>query len=101
MGAIAKGHNQTLNPELDGEGQTSFDPGEVPFGIYVQWGKRTLYSENRRNTGNRRAMRVYPPLSRGGAVVPDQLLVAVDQDGDGDFQDYVFMLVNVQPATPK
>jgi len=27
MGSIAKGHNQTLSPELEGEGQTSFDPG--------------------------------------------------------------------------
>lgn len=101
MGAIGKGHNQTLNPELDGEGQTSFDPGEAPFGIYVKLGKRTLHSENSRNTGKHHVMRVYPPLSRGGAAVPDQLVVAVDQDGDGDFQDYVFMLVNAHPLTPQ
>jgi hypothetical protein len=101
LGIIGKGHNQTLNPELDGEGQTSFDPGAVPFGIYVKLGKRTLYSENSRNTGKHHVMRVYPPRSRGGAVVPDQLLVAVDQDGDGDFQDYVFMLVNADPLTPQ
>jgi hypothetical protein len=99
MGSIAKGHNQTLNPELAGEGQTSFDPGETAFGIFVKLPKRTLYSEDQRNSdAAKHAMRVYPLLSRGGARVPDALLVVVDEDGDGDFQDYVFTLVNVKPA---
>ena len=99
MGNIAKGHNQTLNPELEGEGQTSFDPGDTAFGIFVRLPKRTLYSEDQRNSdGAKHAMRVYPLRSRGGAQVPDALLVVVDEDGDGDFQDYVFTLVNVKPA---
>ena len=99
MGSIAKGHNQTLNPELEGEGQTSFDPGEAAFGIFVKLPKRTLYSEDQRNSSAaKHAMRVYPLHSRGGARVSDALLVAVDEDGDGDFQDYVFTLVNVKPA---
>ncbi|MGB8294990.1 MAG: hypothetical protein WCG85_06150 [Polyangia bacterium] len=99
MGNIAKGHNQTLNPELEGEGQTSFDPGDSAFGIFVKLPKRTLYSEDQRNSdGAKHAMRVYPLRSRGGAPVPDALLVVVDEDGDGDFQDYVFTLVNVKPA---
>jgi hypothetical protein len=98
MGSIAKGRNQTLNPELAGEGQTSFDPGETPFGIFVKLPKRTLHSEDQRNSdASKHAMRVYPLLSRGGARVPDALLVVVDEDGDGDFQDYVFTLVNVKP----
>ena len=99
MGNIAKGHNQTLSPELEGEGQTSFDPGEAPFGIFVKLPKRTLYSEGQRNSeAAKHAMRVYPLRSRGGARVPDALLVVVDEDGDNDFQDYVFTLVNVKPA---
>jgi hypothetical protein len=99
MGSIAKGHNQTLSPELEGEGQTSFDPGEAPFGIFVKLPKRTLYSEGQRNSeAAKHAMRVYPLRSRGGARVPDALLVVVDEDGDSDFQDYVFTLVNVKPA---
>jgi hypothetical protein len=99
MGTIAKGHNQTLNPELEGEGQTSFDPGDTRFGIFVKLPKRTLYSEDQRNSdAAKHAMRVYPLRSRGGAQVPDALLVVVDEDGDGDFQDYVFTLVNVKPA---
>jgi hypothetical protein len=99
MGSIGKGHNQTLNPELEGEGQTSFDPGESPFGIFVKLPKRTLYSESQRNSeAAKHAMRVYPLRSRGGAPVPEALLVVVDEDGDSDFQDYVFTLVNVKPA---
>lgn len=99
MGSIAKGHNQTLNPELDGEGQTSFDPGNNPFGVFVKLPKQTLYSETQRNgEGSKAAMRVFPLRSRGGAQVPDAMLVVVDEDGDGDFQDYVFTLVNVKPA---
>lgn len=99
MGSIAKGHNQTLNPELDGEGQTSFDPGANPFGIFIKLPKRTLYSQAERNAqGTHAVMRVFPLRSRGGAQVPDALLVLVDEDGDGDFQDYVFTLVNVKPA---
>ena len=99
MGSIAKGHNQTLNPELDGEGQTSFDPGSNPFGIFVKLPKRTFYSQAERNAqGTHAVMRVFPLRSRGGAQVPDALLVLVDEDGDGDFQDYVFTLVNVKPA---
>jgi hypothetical protein len=99
MGSIAKGHNQTLNPELEGEGQTSFDPGDAPFGIFVKLPKRTLYSEGQRNGETaKHAMRVYPLRSRGGAQVPDAMLVVVDEDGDSDFQDYVFTLVNVKPA---
>jgi hypothetical protein len=101
MGNIAKGHNQTLNPELDGEGQTSFDPGETPFGIFVKLPNRLLFSEAERNPdGAKHAMRVFELRSRGGAQVPDSLLVVVDEDGDGDFQDYVFTLVNVKPAEP-
>jgi hypothetical protein len=99
MGIIAKGHNQTLNPELEGEGQTSFDPGDTAFGIFVKLPKRTLYSEDHRNGESaKHMMRVYPLRSRGGARVPDAFLVVVDEDGDGDFQDYVFTLVNVKPA---
>jgi len=99
MGTIAKGHNQTLNPELEGEGQTSFDPGDKAFGVFVKLPKRTLYSEDQRNSeAAKHAMRIYPLRSRGGARVPDAMLVVVDEDGDGDFQDYVFTLVNVKPA---
>ena len=97
IGSSSKAHNQTLNPELESESQASFDPGESTFGLYLKVGKRTLYSDPGLNSGTA-AVRVYPLRSRGRALVPDAFVVAYDQDGDGDFQDHVFMLWNVKPA---
>jgi hypothetical protein len=97
LGSSARGHNQTLNPDLGSESRSSFDPGEAPFGLYLQVGKRTLYSDPAQNGGAARA-RVYPLRSRGRTLVPDAYVVAFDEDDDGDFQDQVFMLWNVKPV---
>jgi hypothetical protein len=99
IGLATPEHNQTLNPELEGESQGSFDLGEVPFGLYLKAGRRTFYSDARRSEGaSKAAARMYPLRSRGRAPVPDAYMIAYDVDGDGDFQDYVFMLWNVHPA---
>jgi hypothetical protein len=97
IGSASRAHNQTLNPELDSESQTSFDPGEVAFGLYLKAGRRTLHSDAKLNDGAA-AVRVYPLRSRGRFVVPDAFVAAFDEDGDGDFQDHVFMLWNVKLA---
>jgi hypothetical protein len=96
MGMAGKAHAQTLNPELEGESQTSFDAGDGPFGIYLSAGKRTLYADEA--VSRQKAARVYPLRSRGRTLVQDAYIVAFDEDGDGDFQDHVFMLWNVKPA---
>lgn len=99
IGAVAKGHSQTLNPELDADSQTSFEPGEEGFGLYVKVGRRTFYSDDKMSAGSPvRAARTYPLRSRGRTPVQDAYVVAFDEDGDGDFQDHVFMLWNVKPA---
>jgi hypothetical protein len=99
IGSVAKGHSQTLNPELDPDSQTSFDPGEGPFGLTLKVGRRTFYSDDKLNVGAPvRAARAYPLRSRGRTPVQDAYVVAFDEDGDGDFQDHVFMLWNVKPA---
>jgi hypothetical protein len=97
IGSAAKAHNQMLNPELESESQASFDLGVVTFGLYLKAGSRTLYSDPSLNSGTA-VTRVYPLRSRGRALVPDAYIVAFDEDGDGDFQDHVFMLWNVTPA---
>ena len=97
IGSAGKAHNQMLNPELESESRASFDLGEVKFGLYLKAGTRTLYSDPGLNGGNA-VTRVYPLRSRGRALVPDAFVVAFDEDGDGDFQDHVFMLWNVQPT---
>jgi hypothetical protein len=99
IGATSKGHHQTLNPELGGESQTSFDPGETAFGLYLKAGRRTFYSNDELNVGEQKHLaRVYPLRSRGHTLVQDAYVVAFDEDGNGDFQDHVFMLWNVKPA---
>jgi hypothetical protein len=99
VGSASKAHNQMLNPELDSESQASFDPGETAFGLYLKVGKRTFYSDETLNAGtSKAAVRVYPLRSRGRTLVPDAYVVAFDEDGDGDFQDHVFMLWNVKPS---
>jgi hypothetical protein len=97
IGSASKAQSQMLNPELEAESQASFDLGEVTFGLYLKAGSRTLYSDPRLNSGST-VTRTYPLRSRGRAAVPDAYVVAFDEDGDGDFQDHVFMLWNVTPA---
>ena len=99
LGSAAKGHNQTLNPELEGESQTSFDPGDAAFGLFLKAGKRTFYSEDGLNVGAlKHVAKVFPLRSRGRTPVQDAYVVAFDEDGNGDYQDHVFMLWNVKPA---
>jgi hypothetical protein len=99
IASASKAHNQTLNPELNGDSQGSFDLGETAFGLYLKAGPRTLYSDGRLNAGTpKAAARVYPLRSRGRTPVPDAYVVAFDADGDNDFQDYVFLLWNVKSA---
>jgi hypothetical protein len=99
IGSACRTYRQTLNPELEGESQTSFDPGDAAFGLYLKVGRLTLYSDGSRNSGARkRAARAFPLRSRGRTPVQDAYVVAFDEDGDGDYQDHVFMLWNAKPA---
>jgi hypothetical protein len=99
IGRVAKGQHQTLNPELEGDSQTSFDPGEAAFGLFLKTGKKTLYSDDSLNTGaHKHVAKVFPLRSRGRTPVQDAYVVAFDEDGNGDYQDHVFMLWNVNPA---
>jgi hypothetical protein len=98
-GALAPGHNQTLNPELEAGGQASFDPGEEPFGLWVKTKQGTFHTEDARNTGPlHHAARVYPLRSRGGEAVPGAFLVAFEDSAVPDYQDAVFVLWNVKAA---
>jgi len=99
IGGVERGRPQTLNPELKGDSQTSFDPGDAVFGLYLKAGKRMLYSDDSLNPGaEKHVARVYPLRSRGRTLVQDAYVVAFDEDNDRDFQDHVFMLWNVKPA---
>lgn len=107
LGVVAGGQHQTLNPELE-IGETSFDAGEAPFGIYVQVGKQTLHGDDALNKPPRRAARVFPMSTRDGAKVSDAFVIAFDLDAEAgaagaagaaaDFQDVVFVLWNAVAA---
>ncbi|SDJ86280.1 Por secretion system C-terminal sorting domain-containing protein [Catalinimonas alkaloidigena] len=78
----------------------SFFPTQEVFGLYVQLDSQAVYSLDTLNAALPRAhrMRVYPARDRQGAWLTNHYLLAVDCDGDGDYQDYVALVGNVQPA---
>ena len=43
-------------------------------------------------------MKAYLLRDAAGAPIPHGYLVAVEEAGNGDYQDYVFVLGNVDPA---
>ncbi len=101
LAVIAAGQEQTLNPELEADGRTTFDAGDEAFGVFVKSRQHTTFTEDRRNTGpTRHAARVYPLKGRSGAAIPDAYLVAFEEARNGDYNDYVFVIWNVRPADP-
>jgi hypothetical protein len=90
LATVAAWRGQTLNPDLEPGGQPTFDPGGEPFGVFETIGQHTRYADDRLN-GGRHAVRVFPLRLR------DAYVIAFDEDGDGDYQDCVFLILNVAP----
>lgn len=101
-------------PPLATGSATTFDPGSGPFGIWVYSDqKRRKYNEGGNpangdydftvdalNTpANVHRVKTYPLKDKTGAIVPQNYLLAVEEAANGDYQDYVFVLgnVNVSP----
>jgi len=98
-------------------GQSTFDPGDAPFGLVTQYPKFTnpdgtitnVYSES---TLNKRMylsssnsslvhMKFYPYIDQNGNTVKNAYIVAEEefnQDNVSDSQDLVFVVTNVKPA---
>jgi hypothetical protein len=101
LGVLAAGRHQTLNPELEPEGQTSFDPGDEAFGVWIKPGNQAVLSDAHENRGRaRRGIRLYPLRARNGAAIGSAYLLAIAGAGRGDFQDAVFVIWNVTLAAP-
>jgi hypothetical protein len=94
LAAVAAFHGQTLNPDLEPDGRTTFDPGPESFGVFEAVGKRTLHTDDGLD-GGKHLVRVFPLANRAGAALPDAYAVAFDEDGNGDYQDCVFVIWNV------
>jgi hypothetical protein len=97
LGAVAAANGQTLNPDLEPEGRTTFDPADRPFGVFETAGHRNQYLDDALN-GGRHLARVYPLAGRAGGHIPNAYAIGFDEDGDGDYQDCVFVIWNVVPA---
>ncbi len=104
VATIARGNEQTLRPALAPGGATGFDPGSATFGFYVgatSYAAQNTYTEDGRNTGpTRHGVRVYPLKDRAGQAIANSYLLAFEPASNGDYQDYVFVVTNVQPAAP-
>jgi hypothetical protein len=92
---------------------TTFDPGSSPFGIWIYSDQKTEmfneggnpangdfdFSQDALNTpANVHRMKTYPLRDATGAAIAYGYLVAVEEAGNGDYQDYVFVLGNVNVA---
>jgi hypothetical protein len=95
--------HQTLFPHI-AEGGSSFDPGEAVFGLYSTGPTHTAYSLDDwnlllfpANAGH--ATRTYPVKDKQGKQLPNTFLVCFEEAKNGDYNDYVFLVKNVQPLT--
>lgn len=101
VGILANGliNAQRLFPPVS-SGNTSFDPDNSEFGIYVYSNSfnRFNYTEDGLNTdGIIRRARTYPYKDRPGNIVENSYLITFEDATNGDYQDYMFVLENVSP----
>ncbi|MDP9033824.1 MAG: hypothetical protein M3O50_03390, partial [Myxococcota bacterium] len=96
-------------PPLAAGSATTFDPGSGPFGIWIYSDQQTQkyatgtaangdydFTQDALNSpANVHRVKSYPLKDAAGTPVPHMYLVAVEEAGNGDYQDYVFVLGNV------
>jgi len=102
-----------IAPPLAAGSATTFDPGSGAFGLWVFSDQKTEkyneggnvingdydYSQDALNApANVHRFKSYPLKDASGASLAQKYLVAVEEAGNGDYQDYVFVLGNVSPA---
>jgi hypothetical protein len=101
-------------PPLQTGSATVFDPGAAAFGIWVYSDQKTEkyneggnvvngdydYSQDALNVpaGGIHRFKAYPLKNASGTAIAQQYLLAVEEAGNGDYQDYVFVLGNVNAA---
>lgn len=95
--------HQTLFPELN-SGTGSFDPGAATFGFFTTSPSHTAYTEDALNallepTKAEHAVRVYPMKDRSGNLIPNSYLLGFEEASNGDYNDYVFVVSNITPAS--
>jgi hypothetical protein len=98
-----KPEHQALFPSIS-EGTSYFDPGENIFGLYGTGAGHSAYTLDDWNillhpNNAAHATRTYPLKDKQGKLVSNTYLVCFEEAKNGDYNDYVFILKNVQPVT--
>lgn len=98
--------NKRDHPPIAPGGTTEFDPGDSPFGLWVDtegFPGEVVYTEAARQVAiarfqptDRRKARVYRVRAAGGER-PDAFLIGWEYSTNNDFQDLVTLLENVRP----
>ncbi|WKN31197.1 hypothetical protein PZB74_19790 [Porifericola rhodea] len=98
VGTLSGGHLQhhTLFPRLT-SGKLRFDPGVNSFGIFISTASAAAYTDSSLNNDDKHACKVFMLKNAKGEIVEGQYLICFDEDGDSDFQDYIFLISNVSP----
>ncbi len=94
---------QNINPIATGANSFDLDLS-TPFGFYTEWpffSNRKIYSEDALNTFSGAIphhVRVYAMKNTAGQIVPNQYIVAFEENTTGfDYQDVVMLVKNVKP----
>ncbi|MCX2679783.1 DUF1080 domain-containing protein [Galbibacter sp. EGI 63066] len=106
LGILSKANDfpehQILFPTV-AVGRTSFDPGVDKFGFYAISPGHSLYSEDIWNIlfhpeNAAHAMRIYPVRTKQDVLLNNTYLVCMEEAANGDYNDYVFLVKNVEPV---
>lgn len=90
--------SRLLDPPLL-SGSTSFEPADAKFGIWMlPAGVGLLTSADTDGFDGQHRIRAFTLRDAAGAVIPGSFLLGGEEAGNGDYQDYVFVLGNVKPA---
>jgi len=95
--------HQCLFPAI-ASGNSYFDPGNEAFGFYATGPTHSAYSEDVWNMllhpeNAVRAVRIYPVKDPAANPVKNTYLVCFEEAKNGDYNDYVFLVKNIEPVT--
>jgi hypothetical protein len=89
--------SRMLEPPL-ARGSTEFDPGDGAFSLFMEpEGASPIYGEDAENSDGQHRVKVFVLHDGGGAAIPNTYLVGGEEASNGDYQDYVFVISNVEP----
>lgn len=102
LGVISNDQYQALKPKTDAGSESSFTAPAGEFGVFTSSKTHKTYSEDAKNASNQvqHAVRTYPLRDRAGVAIANAFLVCFEEAANGDYQDYVFTLSNVEPVAP-